>query len=417
MPDANGEEGSNTVGFLDLSLELRNQIYRELLFQPIGYGAARRRHKFETSILRVNKQIHQEASRVLYEENAWVVFEYRSPGGGGILNVPNDHYLIETSRNIPRRGRLAFGGIPSLRVRVQCCDLPWFEVIHYDIVPLEWVRDMTRVFVRGDNSYCDVYLKDDEFAVHFHENLKHESRRRMALEFLELIRGVRKAKIYGLTPPSLRVSLAKQMRTPLKSIDELIDRTSAYIHRAELMLAQGHVQLAEELYDQGYDSSIWAFRPKCLTDVTPAKSRIFSSKLHQSLEGSAVCSLRHAGSYRACRKLKDYICKNDDLSDSQKATGFYYYGLASVAAGYENKALFGFGQVLMLNPGCEAVDREVDALEKRVTNPNAVRAMMREDSGGQIPEYKWISWSLEWIQPYRHRKARDGELANLQLQL
>ena len=40
MLGANGVEGSNTIGFLDLSLEIRDQVYRELLFQPIGYGAA-----------------------------------------------------------------------------------------------------------------------------------------------------------------------------------------------------------------------------------------------------------------------------------------------------------------------------------------------------------------------------------------
>ena len=404
MPDANGAEVSNSVGFLDLlPRELRDQIYRELLLQPIGYGAARRRHKFETSILRVNKQIHQEASRVLYEENIWVVFEVRSPVGG-ILDVPCDRHLITIFRNIPRSGRLAFGGTPSLRVRVQHHNnRRYHEDIHYTIVPLEWVRDMTREFVRDDRSYHGVYLDDHEFAVHFHANLKRESRRRMAIEFLELIRGVRKAKIYGLTSPSLGASLAKRMRTPLRSIDELIDRTSVYIHQAELMLAQGQAHLAEELYNHAYDSSIWAFQEGSMTDITPTKSRVFSSKPHESLEGSAVCSLRHGDSYRACRKLKDYVREHSDLSDSQKATAFYYYGLASVAAGYEDSALAGFTKVLMLIPGCEAVDKEVDALEECVTHPNAVRAMMLADSPGVVPEQTRIFWSLKGIEPYRHR--------------
>ena len=117
MPDANGAEGPKTVGFLDLSLEVRDQIYRELLFQPIGYGAARRRHKFETSILHVNEQIHQEASRVLYEENAWVVFEMHSIGRVDRCVVSHD-YLAVISREVSA-GRLPFGGIPSLRVRMQ----------------------------------------------------------------------------------------------------------------------------------------------------------------------------------------------------------------------------------------------------------------------------------------------------------
>ena len=421
MPESNAAEDSNTVGFLDLSLELRDQVYRELLYQPIGYGAARRCHKFETSILRVNKRINQEASRVLYEENAWVVFEIRLPGAVG-LDVPSDHYLITTSRDIPRDGRLAFGGIPSLRVRVQVYNLRWFETIHYAIVPLEWVRDMTRSFVRGDIPYHDVYLEDEEFAVHFHENLKHESRRRMAMEFLELIRGVRKAKLYGLTPPSLRAPLAKQMRTPLKSIDELIDRISVYIRRAELMLAQGEVYLAEELYNHGYDSSTWAFRPGSITDVTPAKSKLFNSKLHESLEGSAVCSLRHGDSYHACRKLKDYILEDSEdyilddseLSYSQKATGLYYYGLASVAAGFENEALYGFVLALLLIPGHEAADKEVDALDERVTkgmSPKTVMASILSNNDVEDMERYRLCLNLDLVKPCRHRNASDGELS------
>ena len=415
MPYANGAEASRTVGFLDLSRELRDQIYRELLFQPIGYGAARQRHKFETSILRVNKQIHKEASRVLYEENAWVVFEIRSPGGR-ILDIPSERYLITTSRDISRNGRLAFGGNPSLRVRVQHCTIRFYNILHYVIVPLEWVRDMTRVFVRGDKLYHPEFLEDDEFAVHFHENQKHESRQQMAMEFLEIIRGVRKAKIYGLTSPSLGASLAKHMMTPIKSIDELIDRTSVYMRRAELMLAQGQVYLAEELYNQGYDSSIWAAAAgrTFMTNVSPRRSRILSSKLCESLEGSAVCSLRHGNSRPACIKLKDYILENSDLPISQKATGFYYYGLASVAAGFDNEALFGFMLALILIPGREAAEKEVDALDERVTrgmSPQVVMASILSNRDAKGMERYRICSNLDLVKPCRHRNARDGELS------
>ena len=417
MSYANGVEAPKTVGFLDLSRELRDQIYRELLYQPIGYGAARRRHKFETSILRVNKQIHKEASRVLYEENAWVVFEIRWVGL--VLNVPSERYLITTSRDIERNGRLAFGGDPTLRVRVQHCEIRSHKILYYVIVPLEWVRDMTRVFVRGDISYYPEFLEDDEFAVHFHENQKHESRQKMAMEFLDIIRGVRKAKIYGLTSPSLGASLAKHMMTPIKSIDELIDRTSVHNRRAELMLAQGQVYLAEELYNQGYNSSIWAAAADrtFMTNVSPSKSGILRSKLCESLEGSAVCSLRHGSSRRACIKLKDYIIENSDLPDSQKAAGFYYHGLASVAAGFDNEALFGFMRVLILIPGYEAVDEEVDALEERVTkgmSPQDVRASIPANADMKDLERYWTCGNLDLVKPCRHRNASDGELSPLQ---
>ena len=406
MPYANGAEGSKTVGFLDFPRELRDQIYRELLFQPIGYGAARRRHKFETTILRVNKQIHREGSKVLYEENAWVVFEIRSPGRL-TLALPTDRDIITTSRDISRYGRLAFGGIPSLRVRVQECHFRDHKILDYVIIPLEWVGVTTRIFIPRDCSH------NLEFAVHFHENQKHESRQRMAMEFLEILRGVRKAKITGLTSPSLGARLAEHMMTPIKSIDELIDRTSEYIRRAELMLAQGQFYLAEELYNQGYDNSVWATGSRFIANVTPTKTKIFSSKLCESLEGGTICCLRHRKSHSTCIKLKYYIMNNSDLPDSRKATGLYYYGLASAAAGYENEALFGFMHLLILIPGYEAVDKEVDALEERVTkgmSPNAVEALMLASWDTCDREKSRICWNLDHIKPCRHRKASDGGL-------
>lgn len=393
MSDINGADSPKTVGFLDLSLEVRDQIYRELLFQPIAYGGARRRHKFETSILRVNEQIHQEASRVLYEENAWVVFEIHCPGR---LDVVSHKYLTTITREVSA-GRLPFGGIPSLRVRLQNDRSQHRKYIDYVIIPLVWVRDMTRIFIRNNIRNWSWYLESDKFTVHLRETQKHESRRRMAMEFLECIRGVGKAKIYGLPSP-LNVSFAKHMRTPLKPTDEIIDLASMYIRHAELMRAQGQFGHAEELYDQAYDSSIWATWPAFIADANPTKSKIFKDQLYESLKGGAFCSLRHGDSDRACNKLKDYIMENSELPDSQKATGFYYYGLASVAAGFDNRALFGFMRALILVPGYEGPDKEIDALEDRVG-----KSRIRD-------YYDRIPRNLELVRPCRHRKAADGEL-------
>ena len=403
MADANGAEGPKTVGLLDLSLEVRDQIYRELLFQPIGYGAARRRHKFETSILRVNEQIHQEASRVLYEENAWVVFEMHSIGRVDRCVVSHD-YLTVISREVSA-GRLPFGGIPSLRVRMQDDRSRRYKYKHieYVIIPLEWVRDMTRVFIRNNISNWSWHLGSGEFTIHLRETQKHESRRRMAMEFLECIRGVGKAKIYGLPSP-LNVSFAKHMRTPLNPIDEVIELASMYIRHAELMRAQGQFGHAEELYDQAYDSSIWATWPAFIADANPTKSKIFKDQLYESLLGSAFCSSKNGGSEQACDRLKEYIKKNSELSDSQQATGFYYYGLASVAAGFGNRALWGFMRALVLVPGYEGVDKEVDAIEDRV------------GEGRYSNNYNQsiISRNLELVRPCRHQNAGNGELTQEQ---
>lgn len=403
MSDADGAEGPKTVDFLDLSLEVRDQIYRELLFQPIGYGAARRRHKFETSILRVNKQIHQEASRVLYEENVWVVFEMHSIGKVDRCVVSHD-YLTYISRQVSA-GRLHFGGIPSLRVRMQDDRSRRYKYKHieYVIIPLEWVRDMTKVFVRNNIRNWSWELGSAEFTIHLRETQKHESRRRMAMEFLECIRGVRKAKIHGLPSP-LNFSFAKHMRTPLNPIDEVIDLASMYIRHAKLVRAQGQFGHAEELYEQAYNCSIWATWRAFIAEANPTKSKIFKDQLYESLAGSAFCSSKNGGSERACNRLKEYIKKNSELSDVQQATGFYYYGLASVAAGFGNRALWGFMRALVLVPGYEGVDKEVDAIEDRVG----------EGGYGDCYDRLRISRNLEQMRPHRHQNAGNGELTQEQ---
>ena len=397
MSDENGADSPKTVGFLDLPLEVRDQIYRELLFQPIGYGAARQCREFETSILRANKQIHREASEVLYEENAWVIFEMRTRAK--IERLIKDHYSIAMSRGNSLSGKLPFGGIPSLRVYLEeprCRDS---ETLRYVVLPLEWVGHTTNAFARGE------YSEKLEMAVHFHTQRQHESRQRMVVEFLETLREIKKAVVTGLNPPFLGRYLAEEMMTAIASTDELIDQTSEYIRRADLALAQGQVYRAQELYDQGSRNPVGYIESRVYPvsyEDTPTQIKVFDSKICECLEGVAVCSLRHGDSLSACTKLRKYVLKKHTLSDSQKARGFYYHGLAAVAAGLDHQALFSFLMALALAPGYEAVDIEVDALEERVfkiKGYSKANALIIKE------------WNLDLIRPLRHKNAGDTKLS------
>lgn len=69
------KKGSRAFSILNLPRELRDEIYRELLLADkirstnIITGKA----TFEPVILRVNKQLHEEGSRILYYENKWLI--------------------------------------------------------------------------------------------------------------------------------------------------------------------------------------------------------------------------------------------------------------------------------------------------------------------------------------------------------
>lgn len=61
--------------FLGLPQELWEEIYRELLSENLVYGFPKYLLKLQPAILRVNKQINEEAYPILYDENCWVVLE------------------------------------------------------------------------------------------------------------------------------------------------------------------------------------------------------------------------------------------------------------------------------------------------------------------------------------------------------
>lgn len=63
--------------FLDLPGEIRHQIYRELLcsekvHRPVSSSSIARRYAYQVSLLRCNKQIREEASPVLYQDNCFI---------------------------------------------------------------------------------------------------------------------------------------------------------------------------------------------------------------------------------------------------------------------------------------------------------------------------------------------------------
>ncbi|EXJ93798.1 hypothetical protein A1O1_02191 [Capronia coronata CBS 617.96] len=60
--------------FLELPAEIRNRIYRLVLFSKPGYRGADGRKKSRTSILAVSKKVHQEASYILYSSLSFRIF-------------------------------------------------------------------------------------------------------------------------------------------------------------------------------------------------------------------------------------------------------------------------------------------------------------------------------------------------------
>lgn len=60
--------------FFDLAAEIRNRVYRLVLFSKSGYRGPEGRKKSRTSILAVSKRMHQEAAYILYSTLGFRIF-------------------------------------------------------------------------------------------------------------------------------------------------------------------------------------------------------------------------------------------------------------------------------------------------------------------------------------------------------
>lgn len=82
MDDLNVGEVRVKVGLLQLPVELRLEIYRHLLHAEYVYEAAPcPQIKLDTAILGVCHQVRAEASKILYDENRWILVKRNWLGG------------------------------------------------------------------------------------------------------------------------------------------------------------------------------------------------------------------------------------------------------------------------------------------------------------------------------------------------
>jgi len=79
------------IGFLDLPITIRNQIYAEILI-PEKIPDTKIYWNVDKSILFTNRQIYEESSEIFYSKNLFVVIETNDPSL--IVDVPDENVSI-----------------------------------------------------------------------------------------------------------------------------------------------------------------------------------------------------------------------------------------------------------------------------------------------------------------------------------
>ena len=181
--------------FMDLPRELRNIVYRELLFPRMVRGnrpeGGKRFYAIHPTILRVSKQTYRESSRVLYEETKWVLVTTSEDETGMMTNMKNKTGYPFVDVKSP----LCFPRTPALSMYMSSLN----ENDKYQgfmLIPQKDFHVIGKLLLAF--RYTSIALRFDEDAMQIpaiRENLLHYCR-----DF----RGSHSVTIEGLNPPTVR---------------------------------------------------------------------------------------------------------------------------------------------------------------------------------------------------------------------
>ena len=184
------------------------------------------------------------------------------------------------------------------------------------------------------------------------------------LDCLRDIRGVSGSTVTGLSPSTLNIEIAKLMVTPIEHSQELIARIPSYQKRGDILVSQGRLTLAQNVYHSGYLYARWAFEifgPTKLPTTSRSELLELRAKMYDLLAECAYGHVRAQNPKAALRKLQD-VLRAHLLPPAQKARAYFYTGLAFVILGEEHHALTSFLATLYCQPGYVGVDKAIDEL-------------------------------------------------------
>lgn len=364
MSSKTQNQHSKLFRILSLPRELRDQIYRELLLADKVHAKEAFKYALEPAILRVNKQLYKECTRILYEENTWVLIT---------VNWRNLQKIFPKANYPPvshsPAGHLdAFNRKPALQVdlRDQCIET---QSVQESMLSIAYhVYRVFRYVTGGHNP------KQIDLSVRFDPRLSRKPEvREDLLLYLRDIRGVGKTAVTGIETTSTANELATLMMAPMKSLDELFERADAYKKRGDRQLALGNSIDGMRIYYGGGTYLNWARRCKLLTKLFEEAMQDHSSQrlteLKYRMNGlyidSALCHIKSGRMDNALDMLYKIIACEKYLPEFQRAKAHYHCGLALLQQSKDSQALKEFTQALNAQPGHEGASEEVRKIEAR----------------------------------------------------
>lgn len=351
---------------LDLPLELRDRIYRELLSTEKARIKGRQGFSLTPAILRANKQLHAETSTILYKENTWVLLRLSFWDAGlkaheGEISDLNSRQVAMFPGSFVLEIRLLTGIYDHFTYRA--VPLPHFHLICLCLMSNHQLGLMN----------CDLFF-------HISGNWQIQLQQTL-FDSLAIMRGVSSVAIQGiLLPYSRRSELVSLMKSSIMHMDELFSRSRMLRDQGDHESSLGHLDVAAQLYWGGayYPHDLHDERDGQLADwaleINGADPARFEELWRHHLQShlSLLWCFTQKGpsgsayhSAEAAFQTLGNFMEEGRYSGDEKVRAIFYMGLAKMTMGKDFEAVDYFGKALKAQPGHDGVNKELDAMLAR----------------------------------------------------
>ncbi|KAF6233138.1 hypothetical protein HO173_008682 [Letharia columbiana] len=390
---------------MNLPQELRDRIYRELLLPDkcrisrattAWKGRAESPYSLQPMILRASKQVHEEASRVLYKETNWVLLtadegeNFLGKSSGLLQDFRQMLYPRVSMQHLQR-----FPGTPVLRIELRDGG---FLPRRDKIMMLITQQDVHFFFVDiPPTRYPEINLHFDAQA------MLNPRTHDVLLDCCRDIRGMGQITISGFYSFAVYSELLAHMKRPIRHVQEFSERADRYKERGDLQLALRHLLDAADIYLAGWALLQSFFSQSWTKHLSGANPRSIAELKGKLINFSTECAncLTKAGIPKRARELLDITIQNAQstgLRSHDYSMIYYNRGLALVAERNDIQAAKEFRVVLCLQRGHEGADGQVDAMEARLQDmPQTTRCTLE-------------AYLKDIMKPYRHREPWSGLL-------
>lgn len=199
--------------------------------------------------------------------------------------------------------------------------------------------------------------------------------RRLLLNYWGNVRRLRRLSVQGCISKRAKSKLSSSMLTPVRHVDDLVERARAYRRRAEEETAAGKLLYAEEAYQCAYDypdgnTQQWIKSFIQSAGVTVGSFCHFTRVRMEIRMEYLGCMMRKS----KAKAAKELLTRWEILyggPTSEKIKVQYLLGLMLVSVKREVDAAFRFEEIFGAQPGHEGA--KLDVMEARLRSVEAYR--------------------------------------------